>query len=166
MAVTSCTLSFLLLFLSLEIVKCELFTALIDLEHLIYRERELKSSLKNYIAMEEERLATLKKFSEKVENIHNRIDDKNVELFLGHPVNSYLIIKRFFSEWTKVEELLQKDNSEGTTYNNKLNFYLTSVYSFTSSAVIFQLQILPVGNLDPDLGILLLIERFQRGSTC
>lgn len=116
--------------------------------------------------MEEERLATLKKFSEKVENIHNRIDDKNVELFLGHPVNSYLIIKRFFSEWTKVEELLQKDNSEGTTYNNKLNFYLTSVYSFTSSAVIFQLQILPVGNLDPDLGILLLIERFQRGSTC
>lgn len=113
MASYSYILSFLLLFLSLEIAKCEFFTALIDLEHLVYRERELKSSLKNYIAMEEERLAILKKFSEKVENIHKRIDDNNLELFIGHPVNSYLIIKRFYTDWTRMEELIQKDNSEG-----------------------------------------------------
>jgi prolyl 4-hydroxylase len=113
MAVVSRNLSFLLLFLSLNIAKCEFFTALIDLEHLIYRERELKTTLKNHIAMEEERLASLKKFSEKVEDIHSKFGEDDIEPFIGHPVNSYLIIKRFFNEWTKIEELIQKDTSEG-----------------------------------------------------
>ncbi|KAK3708857.1 hypothetical protein QZH41_016282, partial [Actinostola sp. cb2023] len=104
--------SLLLLFLSLNLAKCELFTALTDLEHLIYRERELKSVLKNYIALEENRLAALKKFSERVENIHSLIVDNKVESFLGHPVNSYVLIKRFYQEWPFIEKAVVYDNSE------------------------------------------------------
>ena len=105
--------SFLLLFIILDLGKCEQFTALIDLEHLIYREREMKSALKTYIALEENRLAVLKKFSEKVENVHSLVEREKVESFLGHPVNSFVLIKRFNIEWPYIETVIQHDNSEG-----------------------------------------------------
>lgn len=106
-------ISILLVSFTLTIVNCEQFTALVDLEHLIYREREMKSSLREYITLEENRLNVLKKFLQKVEDVHSSIVDNNLEGFLGHPVNSYVLIKRFNSEWPYMEQTVQHDNSEG-----------------------------------------------------
>lgn len=105
--------SILLASLALKLVSCEQFTALVDLEHLIYREREMKSALREYIELEENRLSVLKKFLHKVEDVHSSIMDDNIEGFLGHPVNSYVLIKRFNSEWPYMERTVQHDNSEG-----------------------------------------------------
>lgn len=76
----------------------------------------MKLALKEYITLEENRLRVLKKFSEKVENVHSSVQDGQLESFLGHPVNSYVLIKRFYSEWPYIESNIQHDNSEGKTF--------------------------------------------------
>ena len=90
----------------------EMFTALIDLENLVFRERELRFTLEEYVNLEEQRLAKLKKFLAKVNAAHNVVGD-DVSRYLGHPVNSYLEIRRMYKEWPEAERLVQLDNSEG-----------------------------------------------------
>ena len=89
-----------------------MFTALIDLENLVFRERELRFTLEEYVNLEEQRLAKLKKFLAKVNAAHNVVGD-DVSRYLGHPVNSYLEIRRMYKEWPEAERLVQLDNSEG-----------------------------------------------------
>lgn len=103
------TLTFCLI---LSRTRGELFTALIDLENLVYRERELRFTLEEYVNSEEQRIAKLKKFLAKVNAAHNIVGE-DVSRYLGHPVNSYLEIRRMYKEWPEVERLVQLDNSEG-----------------------------------------------------
>lgn len=91
--------------------RAELFTALVDLENLVYRERELKFELENYVNLELERLNKLQKFLDKVNAAHEGVGS-DVSRYLGHPVNSYLEIRRFYKDWPNVERLIQIDNSE------------------------------------------------------
>lgn len=90
----------------------ELFTAVVDLENLVYREREMRFTLEQYVNLEEQRITKLKKFLAKVNAAHNIVGD-DVSRYLGHPVNSYLEIRRMFKEWPEAERLIQLDNSEG-----------------------------------------------------
>ena len=99
-------------YLILSRTRGEVFTALIDLENLVYRERELRFTLEEYVNLEEQRLAKLKKFLSKVNAAHNVVGD-DVSRYLGHPVNSYLEIRRMYKEWPEAERLVQLDNSEG-----------------------------------------------------
>ena len=92
--------------------RAELFTAIVDLENLVYRERELRFELEKYVKSEQERLTKLQKFLAKVNAAHESVGD-DVSRYLGHPVNSYLEIRRFVKEWPEVERLIQLDNSEG-----------------------------------------------------
>lgn len=92
--------------------RAELFTALVDLENLVYRERELRFELEKYVNSEIERLAKLQTFLAKVNSAHEIVGE-DVSRYLGHPVNSYLEIRRFHKEWPEVERLIQFDNSEG-----------------------------------------------------
>ena len=92
--------------------RAEAFTALVDLENLVYRERELKFELQNYVNLELERLNKLQKFLDKVNAAHEGVGS-DVSRYLGHPVNSYLEIRRFYKDWPDVERLIQIDNSEG-----------------------------------------------------
>ena len=92
--------------------RAELFTALVDLENLVYRERELRFELERYVSSELERLTKLQEFLAKVNAAHEVVGD-DVSRYLGHPVNSYLEIRRFHKEWPEVERLIQIDNSEG-----------------------------------------------------
>lgn len=91
--------------------RAEIFTALVDLENLVYRERELKFELENYVNLELERLNKLQKFLDKVNAAHEGVGS-DVSRYLGHPVNSYLEIRRFYKDWPNVERLIQIDNSE------------------------------------------------------
>lgn len=90
----------------------ELFTALVDLENLVYRERELRVTLEEYVQLEEQRLTKLKKLLAKVNVAHDLVGER-VQSYLGHPVNAYLEIRRMYKEWPEAERLIQLDNSEG-----------------------------------------------------
>ena len=109
-----CSYFLWLLTLSLSFARsrAELFTALVDLENLVYRERELRFELERYVSSELERLTKLQEFLAKVNAAHEVVGD-DVSRYLGHPVNSYLEIRRFHKEWPEVERLIQIDNSEG-----------------------------------------------------
>ena len=89
----------------------EVFTALVDLENLVYRERELRFTLEQYVNLEQDRVTKLKRFLAKVNAAHNVVGE-DLSRYLGHPVNSYLEIRRLFKEWPEVERLVQLDNSE------------------------------------------------------
>ncbi|XP_032232329.2 prolyl 4-hydroxylase subunit alpha-1 isoform X2 [Nematostella vectensis] len=103
----------LFLLLSLTLAKCEFFTALVDLEHLVSREKELQEALKRYVEVEESRLAQIKKFLAKVDTAHELATKYgDIGGFLGHPVNSFALIKRFHKGWSRMEELALKDTSE------------------------------------------------------
>ena len=92
--------------------KCEIFTALVDMEHLIYREREMMAALRDYVLAEESKLTQLKSFLEKLEDTHALVGE-DVSSFLGHPVNSYSLIKRYYKDWPTLEYDIQRDNTEG-----------------------------------------------------
>ncbi|XP_046858925.1 prolyl 4-hydroxylase subunit alpha-1-like isoform X2 [Xenia sp. Carnegie-2017] len=93
-------------------VRSEVFTALIEMENLVYREKEMLDSLKGYLQAEQDRLEVIKRFTEKLDQIHSAIPQENVERHLGHPSNSYLLIKRFVKEWPAIEELSKNPSSE------------------------------------------------------
>ena len=95
--------------------KCEIFTALVDMEHLIYREREMMAALRDYVLAEESKLTQLKSFLEKLEDTHALVGE-DVSSFLGHPVNSYSLIKRYYKDWPTLEYDIQRDNTEGMSY--------------------------------------------------
>lgn len=101
-------------YLILSRTRGEVFTALIDLENLVYRERELRFTLEEYVNLEEQRLAKLKKFLAKVNAAHSVVED-DISRYLGHPVNSYLEIRRMYKEWPEAERLVQLDNSEAVS---------------------------------------------------
>ena len=101
--------------LILSSIRAELFTAVVELENLVYREREMRFELERYLSLEQERLSKLKMFLTKVNAAHELVGD-DVSRYLGHPVNSYLEIRRFYKEWPEVERLIQLDNSEGKIY--------------------------------------------------
>ena len=57
-------LRFLILFLAavFTFVSCELFTAVVDLEKLLYTEGEVIKTIEQYIEMEEKRLQEIRKY--------------------------------------------------------------------------------------------------------
>lgn len=113
-SVSRCRFSLLVLVLSSTVTHSngELFTAIVDIKDLVYREREMKASFRDYIAMEERRLARIRHFYTKMEESHDLVGE-DVGQYLGHPVNSYLLIRRFYKEWPEMESLVQHDNTEG-----------------------------------------------------
>lgn len=116
--------------------RAELFTALVDLENLVYRERELKFELENYVNSELERLTKLQKFLDKVNSAHEVVGS-DVSRYLGHPVNSYLEIRRFYKDWPDVERLIQIDNSEGRYHNLiETSLQLASCYRLKDCKII------------------------------
>lgn len=54
----------------------------------------------------------MKKFLARVDSAHNLVGE-DVPRYLGHPVNSYLQIRRLYKDWPEAERLIQIDNSEG-----------------------------------------------------
>lgn len=121
-------------YLILSRTRGEVFTALIDLENLVYRERELRFTLEEYVNLEEQRLAKLKKFLAKVNAAHS-VGEDDVSRYLGHPVNSYLEIRRMYKEWPEAERLVQLDNSEGKL--DLLAFYRDDEFITTGLADLF-----------------------------
>lgn len=88
----------------------ELFTALADLQSLVYHERDVVNTLRKYITDESERLEEIKRQVEEY-RVHNQEAMKDPQQYLANPVNSYLLIKKFTIDWEELQDLIKKNHA-------------------------------------------------------
>jgi len=106
------SLGFLVTMLSVvHLSNSELFTALVDLERVLYAENDVAKSLRDYITAEKERIAILEQVANDYEH-HSRSALQDVSQHLSNPVNAFLLVKRFTSDWTQVESLIRSNSGE------------------------------------------------------
>lgn len=94
-------------------VDSEVFTALSHVQRLVSIEMELSDALDDYITEQESRLKKLKAFANAVNDAMVQAkSDRNS--YIGHPVNTYLMIKRLVKDWpTHVKSVEQEGDAEG-----------------------------------------------------
>lgn len=94
----------------------DFFTSIGQMTDLLFIEKDLVLSLKDYIRAEERKLHTLKLWADRLESLSSAASE-DPELFLGNPVNAFKLIKRLNSEWTDLEALVLTDTSDGFISN-------------------------------------------------
>ncbi|XP_062832281.1 prolyl 4-hydroxylase subunit alpha-1 isoform X4 [Anolis carolinensis] len=94
----------------------DFFTSIGHMTDLIHTEKDLVTSLKDYIKAEESKLEQIKKWAEKLDKLTDTAT-KDPEGFLGHPVNAFKLMKRLNTEWSELENLVLKDMSDGFISN-------------------------------------------------
>ncbi|KYO42400.1 hypothetical protein Y1Q_0022249 [Alligator mississippiensis] len=94
----------------------DFFTSIGHMTDLINTEKDLLTSLKDYIKAEESKLEQIKKWAEKLDQLTDTAT-KDPEGFLGHPVNAFKLMKRLNTEWAELENLVLKDMSDGFISN-------------------------------------------------
>ena len=111
-------------------VDSEVFTALSHVQRLVNIEMELSDALDDYITEQESRLNRLKDFADAVNDAMVQAKSNRIS-YIGHPVNTYLMIKRLVKDWpTHVKSVEQEGDAEGiyriiVFYSQIiLNFYL------------------------------------------
>uniref|UniRef100_A0A8C1J635 Prolyl 4-hydroxylase subunit alpha-1 n=1 Tax=Cyprinus carpio TaxID=7962 RepID=A0A8C1J635_CYPCA len=87
-----------------------------NMTDLLYTEKDLVTSLKEYIRQEENRLEQVKEWADKLDSLTNTAT-QDPEGFLGHPVNAFKLMKRLNSEWGDLESLVLKDTTNGFISN-------------------------------------------------
>ncbi|ERE87261.1 prolyl 4-hydroxylase subunit alpha-1 isoform X1 [Cricetulus griseus] len=92
------------------------FTSIGQMTDLIHTEKDLVTSLKDYIKAEEDKLEQIKQWAEKLDRLTNTAT-KDPEGFVGHPVNAFKLMKRLNTEWSELENLVLKDMSDGFISN-------------------------------------------------
>ncbi|XP_062341466.1 prolyl 4-hydroxylase subunit alpha-2-like isoform X5 [Osmerus eperlanus] len=97
-------------------VQAEIFTSIGQMTDLIFTEKELVQSLKEYIKAEESKLAAVKGWANKLEAL-TRASTSDPEGYLAHPVNAYKLMKRLNTEWGQLESLVLQDPSDGFISN-------------------------------------------------
>uniref|UniRef100_A0A3B3ZXQ7 Prolyl 4-hydroxylase subunit alpha-1 n=1 Tax=Periophthalmus magnuspinnatus TaxID=409849 RepID=A0A3B3ZXQ7_9GOBI len=83
---------------------------------LLYTEKDLVTSLKDYIKAEENKLAQIKQWADKMDSL-TATATKDPEGFLGHPVNAFKLVKRLNTEWGNLESLVLSDTTDGFISN-------------------------------------------------
>ncbi|XP_069508611.1 prolyl 4-hydroxylase subunit alpha-2 isoform X2 [Ambystoma mexicanum] len=96
--------------------RAEFFTSIGQMTDLIYREKDLVHSLKEYIRAEEARLSQIKRWAAKVDDL-SIMSSLDPEGYLAHPVNAYKLVKRLNTDWVDLENLIRQDSSTGFIAN-------------------------------------------------
>lgn len=109
-----CLLVFSLL--SSSCAHTDFFTSIGHMTDLINTEKDLVTSLKDYIKAEESKLEEIKKWADRLDKL-TATATKDPEGFLGHPVNAFKLMKRLNTEWSELENLVLKDMSDGFISN-------------------------------------------------
>ncbi|XP_055031756.1 prolyl 4-hydroxylase subunit alpha-1a isoform X1 [Misgurnus anguillicaudatus] len=94
----------------------DFFTSIGHMTDLLFTEKDLVTSLKDYIKAEESKLEQVKQWAEKLDAL-TVTATQDPEGFLGHPVNAFKLMKRLNTEWGEVEDLVLKDMSDGFISN-------------------------------------------------
>ncbi|XP_063291398.1 prolyl 4-hydroxylase subunit alpha-1 isoform X3 [Pelobates fuscus] len=102
--------------LSLCSAHTDFFTSIGHMTDLLNTEKDLVTSLKDYIMAEELKLTKIKQWAEKLDQV-TETATKDPEGFLGHPVNAFKLMKRLNTEWLELENLVLKDMSDGFISN-------------------------------------------------
>ncbi|CAH3038026.1 unnamed protein product [Porites lobata] len=84
----------------------QIFTALIHMTDFVVLEQSFYSYLEKYLQNKPSASSEFHRFAHLVGQHVKDIEDDDREVFLGHPVNSYLLVRRFFREWRIVMEKL------------------------------------------------------------
>ncbi|XP_053244543.1 prolyl 4-hydroxylase subunit alpha-1 isoform X1 [Podarcis raffonei] len=116
MPTKSCCLLVLCVVLPSSYAHTDFFTSIGHMTDLINTEKDLVTSLKDYIKAEESKLEQIKKWAEKLDKLTDTAT-KDPEGFLGHPVNAFKLMKRLNTEWSELENLVLKDMSDGFISN-------------------------------------------------
>ncbi|XP_030066953.1 prolyl 4-hydroxylase subunit alpha-2 isoform X1 [Microcaecilia unicolor] len=96
--------------------QAEFFTSIGQMSDLIYKEKDLVQSLKEYIRAEEFRISRIKRWAEEADELAKK-STSDPEGFLAHPVNAYKLVKRLNSEWADLENLVLEDTTRGFIAN-------------------------------------------------
>ncbi|KAJ8266831.1 hypothetical protein GJAV_G00135170 [Gymnothorax javanicus] len=96
--------------------KAEIFTSIGQMTDLLYTEKELVQSLKEYIQAEEAKLSAVKSWANKLDAL-TQLSTSDPEGYLAHPVNAYKLMKRLNTEWSELESLVLQDPSDGFIAN-------------------------------------------------
>uniref|UniRef100_A0A8C5C8M9 Prolyl 4-hydroxylase subunit alpha-1 n=1 Tax=Gadus morhua TaxID=8049 RepID=A0A8C5C8M9_GADMO len=106
-------LSFLLKSLSAH---NDFYTSIGHMTDLLFTEKDMVTSLKEYIRVEESKLEQVKRWADQLESLSiTAIQDP--EGFLGHPVNAFKLMKRLNTEWGMLETLVLSDTTEAFISN-------------------------------------------------
>ncbi|XP_076615173.1 prolyl 4-hydroxylase subunit alpha-1-like isoform X3 [Chaetodon auriga] len=89
----------------------DVFTSIGHMTDLLFTERDLVTSLKDYIRAEENKLEQIKKWADKLD-VLSAAATQDPEGFLGHPVNAFKLMKRLNTEWGELESLVLTDMSD------------------------------------------------------
>lgn len=95
------------------VARAEMFTALAHMRGLAQLEGDLLAGLKTFITAEEQRIKDLKKFADEVESAQVTVRETSVHEHLNDPINSVLLISRFYNGWKKLSDIVYRDNSLG-----------------------------------------------------
>ncbi|KAM9846532.1 prolyl 4-hydroxylase subunit alpha-2 isoform 3-T3 [Aulostomus maculatus] len=91
--------------------QADVFTSIGQMTDLVYTEKELVQSLRAYIKAEESKLAAVKSWANKLDDL-TRISTSDPEGYLAHPVNAYKLMKRLNTEWSELETLVLQNPSD------------------------------------------------------
>lgn len=105
-------LSFIVLSVISASLGSDIFTALASMKRLVRYEAYLLDLLDRYIESHPEPHEQLIMFAAEVrESTLHGMDD--IEVFLGHPVNSFLLLRRFTKHWQQIDRFLDDKRKEG-----------------------------------------------------
>ncbi|KAK9536906.1 hypothetical protein VZT92_006659 [Zoarces viviparus] len=100
--------------------RAEIFTSISQMTDLIYTEKELVQSLRDYIKAEETKLDAVKSWANKLDAL-TRASTSDPEGYLAHPVNAYKLMKRLNTEWSELETLVLQNPSDGFISNMSIH---------------------------------------------
>ncbi|XP_073734740.1 prolyl 4-hydroxylase subunit alpha-2 isoform X3 [Callorhinus ursinus] len=130
-------------------VQAEVFTSIGHMTDLIYAEKDLVQSLKEYILVEEAKLSKIKSWANKMEALTSR-SAADPEGYLAHPVNAYKLVKRLNTDWPALEDLVLQDSAAGFIANLSVQrqFFPTDEDEMGAAKALMRLQ--DTYKLDPD----------------
>ncbi|XP_059273506.1 prolyl 4-hydroxylase subunit alpha-2 isoform X3 [Mustela nigripes] len=130
-------------------VQAEFFTSIGHMTDLIYAEKDLVQSLKQYILVEEAKLSKIKSWANKMEALTSK-SAADPEGYLAHPVNAYKLVKRLNTDWPALEDLVLQDLAAGFIANLSVQrqFFPTDEDEMGAAKALMRLQ--DTYKLDPD----------------
>ncbi|KAM6116567.1 prolyl 4-hydroxylase subunit alpha-2 isoform 3-T3 [Pterocles gutturalis] len=142
-------LVFLTCIFSSRQTEAEFFTSIGQMTDLIYAEKDLVQSLKEYIRAEESKLAQIKSWAEKMDVLTSR-STSDPEGYLAHPVNAYKLVKRLNTDWLELENLVLQDTTNGFIANLTIQrqFFPTEEDETGAAKALMRLQ--DTYKLDPE----------------
>lgn len=101
----------LIVFGVIPIVISEVYTALTHMKGLIRMEKTLTRELEHYLVSHPKAPSEFHRLAVEVKTQTSDIKN-DVERFLGHPLNTFLLIRRYRKQWKELEEYLRKNDNE------------------------------------------------------